>query len=110
MVRALPFIPQSDRVARGASLLPTQPSENHRARRNGIAKHDAVVRRLYQNDTMLSATYGDESTMDITQNVIITAYVFLIVTTSVCRMASFKARRRSKLIAVAVHEDTGYSV
>ena len=29
------FIPQSDRVARGASLLPTQPSENHRARRNG---------------------------------------------------------------------------
>ena len=75
-----------------------------------IAKHDAVVRRLYQNDTMLSATYDDESTMDITQNVIITAYVFLIVTTSVCRMAGYEARRRSKLIAVAVHEDTGSSV
>ena len=75
-----------------------------------IAKHDAVVRRLYQNDTMLSATYDDESTMDITQNVIITAYVFLIVTTSVCRVASFKAKRRSKLMAVAVHKDTGPSV
>ena len=75
-----------------------------------IAKHDAVVRRLYQNDTMLSATYDDESTMDITQNVVITAYVFLIVTTSECRMANFKARRRSKLIAVAVHKDTGPNV
>ena len=75
-----------------------------------IAKHDAVVRRLYQNDTMLSATYDDESTMDITQNVIITAYVFLIVTTSVCRVASFKAKRRSKLMAVVVHKDTGPSV
>ena len=73
-----------------------------------IAKHDATVRWLC--DTRLSATYNDESTMDITQNVIITAYVFLIVTTSVCRVASFKAKRQSKLMAVAVHKDTGPSV
>ena len=64
-----------------------------------IAKHDATVR--WPCDTRLSTTYDDESTMDITQNVIITAYVFLIVTTSVCRVASFKAKRRSKLIRTA---------